>query len=200
MNNSNYIVFDFETDGLDVKTCQPIQLAAVVINSRSLQVIEGSEYQTYIRPDFDILNRDALEKNKISEDVLKDAPLPRVIWKEFARYVSDYDVPLEKGKKKPIPVGYNIKNFDLPIVNRLNEDYKVKEFFSKFNVDVLELSYCWFENNVAVQSLSLDFLRNFFKISSKGAHNARVDVQQTADIFIKYMKTFRALGERIKWS
>jgi DNA polymerase III alpha subunit (gram-positive type) len=200
LNSSNYVIFDFETDGLNVETLQPLQIAAVVVNPRNLQLYEGAHFSSYIRPDFTTLNRDVLEKNKILESDLKDAPLPKVVWKDFAKWVSDFDVVLEKGKKKPIPVGYNIKNYDLPIYKRLNSEYKVKDFFSPFNVDVLELSYCWFENNTQVQSLSLDFLRNFFKLPTKGAHNAIVDVQQTAEIFIEFMKTFRHLGERIKWS
>ena len=130
MNYSNYIVLDFETDGVNPETCQPIQIAAIVLNPRNLQVYPGAEFNSYIKPDFKTLDTRALEINKIKIEDLEQAPNPKVVWKSFCKFVNQYDVIHEKDKYKPIPVGYNLQ-YDLTIANRLNKLYG-KDIFSIF--------------------------------------------------------------------
>lgn len=199
MNSANYVVFDFETDGVDTSTCQVLQVAALVLNPRTLKPIEGARFDSYMKPDFEKLDLSALEINKINIDTLKSAPSNKVVWKMFAKFCQQYNVVEDKATKKPIPVGYNIQNFDLAITNRLNDEFKQKSFFSRFSMDVMDLAFMWFENNNVVDNLKFDSLRNLFGFSHENAHNAITDVEQTAIIFEKFILLNRNISKYVKW-
>lgn len=198
MNYSNYIVLDFETDGVNPETCQPIQIAAIVLNPRNLQAYPGAEFNSYIKPDFSTLDTRALEINKIKIEDLEKAPNLKVVWKSFCKFVNQYDVIYEKNKYKPIPVGYNLQ-YDLTIANRLNKLYG-KDIFSIFNLDVMHLVYMWFESSNQIQSMRLDAIREKFRIPSKGAHDALKDVKDTALLLTKFLNLHREMNKKdIKW-
>jgi len=198
LNYSNYIVIDFETDGTNPETCQPIQIAAIVLNPRNLEQYPGAEFNSYIRPDFKSLDVTALEINKIKKEDLEEAPTPKIVWKSFCKFVSQYDVIYDDEKYKPVPVGYNL-NYDLTIANRLNKLYG-KDIFSIFSLDVMYMVYMWFESSNQLKSLRLDSVREKFKIPSKGAHDALRDVKDTAIILRKFLNLHREMNKRdIKW-
>ena len=48
MNLHKIAVIDFETTGINPDTCEPTQLAAVMVDPRKLEIIEGSEFNTLI--------------------------------------------------------------------------------------------------------------------------------------------------------
>ena len=45
------IVFDWETDGKDPKNCNPVELAAVPIDPKTLEIRKDKGFQATIRPD-----------------------------------------------------------------------------------------------------------------------------------------------------
>lgn len=221
MNYRDYIVYDFETSSANPKMTQPVQIAAVVVHGRKLEIKTGSEFESLMKPIFDEdeckkLNLDPLEDGAVAvhgktQEILEKAPSAQAVWKNFADYVAEYNY---KGTNftAPISVGYNIKSFDSVIVDRLccREPYKFGPIHAKkdcqdlFNVihsiDMLDFMFAMFENNKEVNSLSADnLIRGYMGYEDKGqAHDAMSDVIMVAELFCRTMKTMRTTAARRK--
>lgn len=218
MNYRDYIVYDFETTSANPYTTQPVQIAAVAIHGRKLEIKQGSEFQTLIKPEFNIakckkLGVDPLEDGAVAvhgktEEILKDAPSAESAWKNFTDYVNQYNF---KGGNwgAPISVGYNIRGFDSIIVNRLctQKPYKFgpidekrgeQNLFNRIHlIDMLDFMFALFENNKDVNSLSADNLvRGYMGYSEGKAHDAMSDVIMTAELFCRTMRMLRTTAAR----
>ena len=51
MNRRWIIVFDWETDGKDPYSCNPVELAAVPVDPRTLDIKEDRAFKAVIKPD-----------------------------------------------------------------------------------------------------------------------------------------------------
>lgn len=199
MNVANYVVFDFETDGVNPHTCQPLELAAIVVDPRTLLPVHGAEFTSLIKPEApDKVDKRALQINHLKMEELVEAPDQKTVWNDFVQFVNSYQTKDGKIMRKPIPCGYNIKGYDLIIANRLNEAYHGKEIFSRFSVDVMDISFLWFESNPKVLNLKLDTLRQFFGMASDQSHRALFDVKQTADLLGRYVRLMRRI--KVNWN
>jgi DNA polymerase III epsilon subunit-like protein len=126
------IVFDFETGGRNKLTCQPTQIAAIALDGRNFR--PKGEFVSYMRPIIDDdeaiaagvgpLEEGALKVTGQTRELLAKAPLPKAVWESFCEFVNRYNW---KGTQffAPIPCGYNIMGFDMPIVNRLCKQYNM---------------------------------------------------------------------------
>lgn len=218
MNYRDYIVYDFETTSANPHTTQPVQIAAVVVHGRKLEIKQGSEFQSLIKPIFNKdkckeLGIDPLEDGAVAvhgktEEILSNAPSVESVWKNFADYAKQYN--FQGGNfGAPISVGYNIKNFDSVIVKRLcaEKPYKLgpidakrgeQDIFNRIHsIDMLDFMFALFENNKDVNSLSADNLvRGYMGYSSGQAHDAMSDVIMTAELFCRTMKMLRTTASR----
>lgn len=213
MNSNTIIVFDFETLGLNTDIHEPIQLAALAINPRTLQPYsknEGGEFSSLMRPPGDrkdwIWEQKALDVNKKNLDDIEQAPPQEIVWKEFCSFCTKYN-PKNKPWTAPIPAGHNICGFDLWIIQRLAETYGPLDkvdgrpmlFNPKCRIDTTDASFMWFENTNEPENLRLDTLREFFGISKEGAHDALIDVKHCALLVCKYIELCRNLSPRVKF-
>lgn len=222
MNKNKICVFDMETDGSDPRTCSPVQLAAVIIDPISLEIVKGSEFNINFKPETletddnyvyttDILDFHSKVKGCSKDDILnswKTYPKQSQAWDMFVNYLDKYHSRSSKKSQfsAPVAAGYNINRFDLVIVDRLSNKYKNtnKEgktdlFYPRDVIDVINLVFYWFENNDEIKSLSLDNLREYFGIDKDGAHDALKDVIDTANIMIRFLKLHRSLSAKIKF-
>lgn len=222
INYNKICVFDFETDGSNPKSCSPVQIAAVIIDPINLNIIDGSEFNINFKPEVleqsesyeyqtDILDFHAKVRGCSKEDILsqwKKYPKQELSWKLFVNYLDKYHSRTSKKSQfsAPIAAGYNINRFDLPIIHRLSEKYgnTNKEgnsdiFYPRDVIDGINLVFYWFEHNNDLKNYTLDNLRDYFGISKEGAHDALKDVQDTAEIIIRFMKLHRSLSEKIKF-
>jgi DNA polymerase III epsilon subunit-like protein len=162
INNNNFVVFDFETGSTNVyqETCEPLELAAVIVSGRTLQVVEGSEFQSFIKPyDEKNLTSGALAvggktQEQISEylDNIRKAPTRKEVFESFCSYLSRY----RTGKNmwgNCIPVGHNIISFDLPLLNRLCIEFGKISTDGRQTIlhpihvsDTMNHCFHWFEN------------------------------------------------------
>lgn len=218
MNYRDFICYDFETTSANPYRTQPVQIAAVVIHGRKLEIKAGSEFQSLIKPIFDKeqcqkLGLDPLEDGAVAvhgktEEILQSAPSVESVWKNFTDYVNQFNF---KGSNwsAPISVGYNIKGFDSIIVNRLcsQAPYKFgpidnkrgeQDLFNRIHsIDMLDFMFALFENNKDVNSLSADNLvRGYMGYSRGKAHDAMDDVIMTAELFCRVMKMLRSTASR----
>jgi DNA polymerase III epsilon subunit-like protein len=218
-NYRDIIVFDFETGGANPHTCQPTQIAAVAIHARKLELQPGGVFNSEIRPIIDDdkaikagvgpLEDEALRVTRKNRDDLAKAPLPKTVWKKFAQFCDKYNFK-KTSYYAPIAAGYNINGFDMPIVERMCQQYGPTHakngrqgiFNPIFTIDVMQHIYCWFENNTEVKGYGMDYMRDYFgmsQASKDNAHDALQDVKDTANIMIKFMKLQRTLLHKVKF-
>ena len=107
----------------------------------------------------------------------------------------------------PIAAGYNINNFDLPIVQRMCNEYGPVEkktgrqnvFHPIYKIDLMDTVWMWMENNPDVRSISMDSMRDLMNINKDNAHDALQDCLDTANILVKFMKLHRSLSPKVKF-
>jgi len=222
MNRNKICVFDFETDDKDPKTCSPVQLACIIVDPISLEIIPDSEFNINFKPEVmendekyeyttDILDFHAKVRGCSKDDIFnewKKYPSQQQAWKSFTNYLDKYHSRTTKKSQfsAPIACGYNINMFDLKIIDRLSTKYKNinKEgntdlFYPRDVVDIMNLVFYWFEGNEELKSYTLDSLRDYFGITKVGAHDALKDVKDTAEIMIRFLKLHRSLASKIKF-
>ncbi len=215
MNYRKLVVFDFETDGVNPEECNPVQVAAIVIDPRTLTPIKGAEFNSMMRPpdiEKDGYLTDAVKstiawhaKNQgvTSEKIIeiwKSSPDQKTVWKQFSSFVNRFN-----GKNTkfwaPVPCGANIRNFDLIISDRLNESYNIKTmFWPRDRVDLLDFCFYWFEDyEDGPKNYKVDTLREYFGIPDRGAHDALVDVQDCAEMIVRFIRLHRRSSKNVKF-
>lgn len=222
INYNKICVFDFETDGCDPTVCSPVQLAAIMVDPISLEVIPNSEFNVNFKPEVieenanfvyttDILEFHAKVRGSTKEDILttwKQYPKQQLSWNLFTNYLDKYHTKRSQRSQfsAPLAAGYNIYRFDLPIVDRLsqrhgnvNKERKTNLFFPRDVLDVMNLMFYWFEHNTDLKSYSLDTVRDYFGITKQGGHDALKDVKDTANILVRFLKLHRGLATKIQF-
>lgn len=223
-NIQKICVFDLETDGANPNICSPVQIAAVMIDPKKLEIIKDSEFNISLKPealeldidynydDSDVLDFHAKVRGCSAKDILqswRNFQKQEQGWKMFMSYLDMYH--LRSGKKSmftaPIAAGYNINRFDLKIIERLSQKYgnvdkkenKSNVFYPRDMIDLMHMIFYWFEGNSELKNYTLDHLRDYFGIEKEGAHDALKDVRDSAEILIRFLRLHRSLGKKIKF-
>lgn len=212
MANRDYICFDFETGSRNPHKTQPTQIAAIAIDGRNLS-LKGA-FNSEIQPIFDDeeaismgldpIENEALKITNKTKESLLTAPSLKSVWSKFTKFVEQFNWKNDPFFN-PIPVGYNIINFDMVIINRLCKQFgpwdksrdQQKLFSRIYKVDVMDNVFLWTESDPEIKSISMDSMREKMGLSSENAHDALQDVKDTANIFIKFLKTHRAVYRNI---
>jgi len=217
-------VFDLETDGTDPNTCSPVQIAAIMIDPIKLEVIPDSKFNINLKPeklednidyayeDSDVLDFHAKVKGITASQVLeewKQYHSQKQGWAAFVSYLDMYHLGNRKKKSQftaPIAAGYNIIRFDLKILERLSIKYGNTNsekssclFFPRDTIDLMNTVFYWFEGNNELKNYTLDHLRDYFGMTKEGAHDALKDVEDTAELTIRFLKLHRKLAAKIKF-
>lgn len=212
----NYVCFrDYETGSKNRHTCQPLQLAAVMIDVDRLEIVDGSLFQSLIKPVEDSeelqklgwgeLEEEAMNKHGLDIDDLRKAPNARVVWNQYVEYLKKYNKKGVNGGtwNAPIVGGFNNVNFDDFIDRRLCslygpdfDEYGAMTIYHPFmNFDLqrtIEQFFAYVKLNNS-NSVSMDTCREFFGISTEMAHNAKKDVLDGAFLFIKFLRLYKGL-------
>ena len=219
--DSNTIIFlDFETGSKNKYKTQPTQLAAVAIDMRTGDIIQGSEFCSYMKPFFeeeeckklkiDPISDEALKITGITLEQLQNAPDSKTVWNNFIDYANRYN-PGKGQWSAPIMAGFNIENFDKEIVRRMagtkpynfgpfDKEYEECTLFHPFKrIDIMRDLMMWLEPKKDIRSISMDSIRDYFGMSKKGAHDALVDVKQGAAILSKFFKLYRFFSPKVKF-
>lgn len=213
MAKKDIIVFDFETGGRDPEKCQVTQIAAIALDGRNFKC--KAEFNSEIRPlyfddDEAIANgwspieEGALKVTKKTREGLAEAPTLDVVWPKFVSFINKYNWN-KTDWFAPIPAGYNIINFDMPIIKRLcsiygpwNEKKGQQKLFDPIKkIDVMDMYYLWAENDPTIKSYSMDNLRKRVSLGLDNAHDALQDVKDTANVMIKFMNAHRQVYKKM---
>lgn len=203
MNYNTIVLFDFETTGKFSSTAQIVQIGAICVDPRRLEIIEGTEFNILIKP---LYGDEAKEQNleELSDGAIGVHGKTHAILEEsgvsleaglnnFVSYVNDKNYSKTKWKA-PIAAGYNIIGYDLPILNRdLTRTNLETPFHPVYQIDVLQQMFLFFENDKKVTSLSADnLIRRYMGWKDEGAsHDALGDVIMTAELMCKTMRSIR---------
>lgn len=222
-NFQKICVFDLETDGISPDKCSPVQIAAVMVDPKKLEIIPDSEFNINLKPealqekadydysDSDVLDFHAKVRGSSKEDILKqwkEYQKQEQGWKLFVSYLELYHTRSEKKScfSAPIAAGYNINRFDLRITerlsvkyNNLNKEGKSSLFYPRDVIDLMNMMFYWFEGTNELKNYTLDHVREYLGISTAGSHDALKDVKDTADILIRFMRLHRNLANKVKF-
>ena len=207
----NIIVFDYETGGINPNECQPTQLAALALDGVTLKCLATFDSEMWAETNDDKalenglspLQAGALKVTGKTREQIAKAPKPKAVWTKFVSFVKKYNKNNTQWGR-PIPCGYNIINYDLPIINRMakafgpyDDKYLRSSLFHPIKkIDVMDDMYLWTESDPNVTSISMDNVRKRMGISGEGAHDALQDVKDTANIMIKFMNTRREIYKK----
>ena len=217
MNYNKICVFDFETDGRAPHKVNPVQLAAVIVDPRKLEVIKNAEFNSYMRP-VDIDSDDYVDRNRATiewhanirdcstDEILecwRNAPSQKDVWSNFVGFLEKFH---KTGKTKtkfsaPLACGYNILGFDLHIVNRMCQQHiSGKEIFHpRDKLDLMHWMFPWFENSREVTSFSMDNMRDYLGMSTANAHDALKDVNDTANLLCRFLRLYRRTAKNVRF-
>lgn len=208
MDLNYFLVFDLETGGKDVNTCQLLELAAVVVDPIAVKVLPETEFQTLVRPEDEAtLDPSAMAVNKLDLNELREAPPAKVALSRFNDHIGRFFKGRTKSSfKAPYPAGKNIRGFDLPILIRyferfgmLAEDGNPKCFNRHWAWELEDDLFRWFGQTNILPNLGMDTVRDYLGLKKDGAHRAMTDVRQTAAILCKFIHLYRSLAPTVEF-
>ena len=205
MNYNNILCFDTETTGIDTNTAQIVQIGAVAIDGRRLEIIPNSEFNILVKPLYgeeaakaglQELTDGAIRVHGKTHEILeKEGVSLETALSNFELYTQSY----ASGKglwKRPIAAGYNIINYDMPILRRVGSSV----FHPTCMLDVMQIMFMFFENDKNVSSLSADnLIRGHMGYSKGQAHDALGDVIMTAEVLIKSLRLIRKSVSNVRF-
>ena len=119
---------DIETDGLDIKTANILQIAIIkpIIDPLYESMSYYNTMSTYVLPwkGYSEIDNDAIKINHIGNKQLKTAITTKEALKLAANHLSH-----------TVIVGYNVNNFDIPILQRHFEKYNLS-LPHKYSIDL----------------------------------------------------------------
>ena len=212
MNHRWIIVYDLETDGPDPTTANPVEIAAVPVNPRTLEIKMDDTFEVTVKPpgiDKDeyfttgvqkTIDWHASTRGCSSADIVstwKKGKSQKVAMKNFCSYLQKYHIEKDPVRRiyftEPAYSGYNVDGFDDIIIRNMCDKHKLDYPFAKMgNMDLLHYITYWFENMPEPENYKMDTLKEFFGLVSHGqAHSAISDVVDTAKILVRFLKFAR---------
>ena len=174
LKDATFVVFDTETTGFSTDFDELVEIGAVKI--KNMEIIE--EFQTLIKP-HRALGEKAMEVNKITYEMLENAPYVEEALPKFLEFAKDSILVAHNAK---FDMGHLYSNLD-----KLNIEYK--EFPV---IDTLEMAHNFYYDKT--KKFSNEALCKLFKIKLENAHRALDDTVATAQVFMIMLNDLLKLG------
>ncbi|MCH5163610.1 MAG: 3'-5' exoribonuclease [Clostridiales bacterium] len=159
-----FVVYDFETTGLNQSTDKIIEIGAVKIKDGVITEC----FSTLVDPEC-LIPEKATAVNHITDADVKGAPLIGDVMPDFFKFCFG-----------AIMVGQNSLQFDWPLLRAKAEPMNI--YFENDQLDILLLAKKYYPD---LSKYNLDFLSKKFGIVNEAAHRALSDTITTAKVFIK---------------
>lgn len=216
INTNTILHYDLETCSRNPNNTQPIEICCVAVDPRNLTIMEDSTFYSLIKPIEDKeqqeklgisgVEQGALDVNKKTMEELREAPSLESVWDSFCEYCKQFN-PKGNPYNAPILSGFNNRNFDDVIINRIAQQYGPwnKEggycplFNKMFNIDLMQMLFPWFESNYELKRWNMDSVCAYLGIEMEGAHSADVDVKRQCMIMCQLLKKTRDFSKIMNW-
>jgi len=166
-----YVCFDCETTGLDVKNDDVISIGAVIIKNNT--IISSKKFVKFIKPK-SVLQTEAIKVHHIRECDLEDAHEIQNVVEEFLDFIGNRTL-----------VGYYLE-FDIAMMNKYiknligitlpNKTHEISAIYYDYKMEAIP------QGNI---DLRFDTLMNDLKIPYMGKHDALNDALMTSMMFLK---------------
>lgn len=163
--NKSFVVFDFETTGLDAKTCEIIEIGAVKIEGGKIV----STFSTFVKPSQSIPS-EITALTGITDKMVEDSPKINYIMPDFYKYC--YGCGL---------VAHNI-SFDYGFLSQVAK--KMSYNFDNPQYDTLNMAR---QKLLGLKNFKLETVAERLGVSLVGAHRAVNDAMATAKCFLKLL-------------
>ncbi len=161
--NSEYVVFDLETTGLDNVKCGITEIGAV-------RLIDGKivdTFSSFVNPGMPI-PAEIVKLTGITDEMVKDAPDTQTALKSFREYIGE----------SACLVAHNA-DFDMGFIKEKGKAYGIS--FDDDVIDTLAISRAWLPN---LGKYKLNILGDHYGVEFKH-HRAVNDCEATAEILLK---------------
>lgn len=169
----DYVIFDLETTGINPLEDRIVEISAIKVKDRT--VIE--EFSTLVNPERPIPLA-ASFVNKITDDMVKDAPKTEEALKAFIDFVGD-----------EILIGHNIHEFDIKFIHRDIEKH-FGMFLCNDYIDTLPMARNLLKE---LPKHKLSLLAEHFGLSGEGAHRALVDCRMNQKVYEELCKIYEKM-------
>lgn len=163
--DKSFVVFDFETTGLDYKTCEIIEIGAVKIEGGKIV----STFSTFVKPSQPI-PQDITDLTTITNKMVEESPSINYVIPDFYKYC--YGAGL---------VAHNIA-FDYGFLAEIAK--KMNYNFDNPQYDTLNMAR---QKLLGLKNFKLETVANRLGVSLVGAHRAVNDAMATAKCFLKLL-------------
>ena len=164
LKDKDFVVYDFETTGLDTQNDIPIEIGAVKIHNG--KIVET--FETLINPMREI-SQEITKITGITNDMLKDQLGLDKVLPDFMKFIGDSGI-----------VGYNNISFDNKILANICKKYGFKMSTVTYDAYVLARQYVR-----GVKNHKLGTIAQHLGVALDNAHRAIYDTIATAEVFIK---------------
>lgn len=161
----DFVVIDFETTGLEAKTCKIIELGAVRFRDGE----PVGEFQQLINP-VEPIPREIVDLTNITDDMVAGEPTIEEVGREFLDFIGE----------SPL-VAHNIR-FDLAFLRNIYLALGEPDAVANRLYDTIALGRTFLYHHTG---FNLASLCDFYGLSHKEAHRAYQDALNTGHIFVK---------------
>lgn len=202
MKYKNFIVFDFETGGVDPRKNAAVEIALQVVDGNTLEFKE--KYQSLIKPFSNdlIYTEGAVKVHGITVDQLnREGKEIQTVVKEVSDFITR-NTPHTGPKWKPVLVGHNVQ-FDIgffmqiflfckqDVSKILSTTIDIYGTPSLSYIDTQELTAQAYGHDEKLTSWKLGVICEYLGIELNDAHRAMNDTISTAELFRFYTKRLR---------
>jgi DNA polymerase III epsilon subunit-like protein len=169
------LLIDFETTDVDPTKAKPIQLAAVLLDKKTLE--EKTTFSSFIKQDLKNANPQALKVNGITKQQLAQAPSQDEVIHEFVKKFGT-DVMLASW------VQYIDRAMLFLMLKDADLDPHIYDYYHFLDVWPIAYTHLTKQGN-QVEFRSSDAMFKYFGIPPRGTHDALEDCRIAAEIFKK---------------
>ncbi|MCR4794221.1 MAG: 3'-5' exoribonuclease [Ruminococcus sp.] len=167
---NDYTVFDLETTGLNVNTCEIIEIAAIKV--RSGKIVD--QFTSLVKPSLSVPSEITVFTG-ICDEMLVDAPKIEDIINDFVDFIGN-----------DIILGHNISTYDSTIIYDICENLNMKHFDNDMLDTALYARHC----RIDVPNNKLTTLTKYLGIEHKNAHRALGDCIANHECYQKLKPLF----------
>lgn len=192
MINSNFLIHDCETGGLDAKKNPITQYACVVLEYKTLKEID--RFETFVKPYNDlVVEKQALEHTMVSMSDIRQGISGENLVEVLCQFYGQHQAKSRfKDAGRLVSVGHNIPfdhdflEYAFVLYGKDFWEYIHKNFFDT----MVAAKMAWgLKGN---EKIRLTDATNYAKLKLTDAHGAMNDVEATADLFRWFVKKFRS--------